>query len=159
MQCPFCQEIDTKVVDSRLGGEGQQIRRRRECISCAERFTTYETIELSLPRLQKKDGSFVQFKEEKIRAGILRALEKRPVTMEAVDKIVNRIIYRLRATGEREVTTQLIGEWVMGELKSLDAVAYVRFASVYRRFEDVEAFSTEIERLKSTEMDSLASMC
>ena len=148
MQCPFCQEIDTKVVDSRAGAEGQQIRRRRECISCQERFTTYETIELSLPRLQKKDGSFVQFKEEKVRAGILRALEKRPVKMEAVDKIINRIIYRLRATGEREVTTQLIGEWVMSELKSLDAVAYVRFASVYRRFEDVEAFHTEIERLK-----------
>jgi transcriptional repressor NrdR len=155
MQCPFCQEIDTKVIDSRaVGGDGQQIRRRRECISCAERFTTYETIELSLPRIQKKDGSFVQFKEEKIRAGILRALEKRPVTMEAVDKIINRIIYRLRATGEREVSTQLIGEWVMSELKDLDAVAYVRFASVYRRFEDVEAFNTEIERLKATEVSA-----
>jgi len=151
MQCPFCQEIDTKVIDSRaVGGEGQQIRRRRECISCAERFTTYETIELSLPRLLKKDGSFVQFKEEKIRAGILRALEKRPVKMEAVDKIIHRILYRLRATGEREVSTQLIGEWVMDELKALDAVAYVRFASVYRRFEDVSAFNAEIERLKET---------
>lgn len=152
MQCPFCQEIDTKVIDSRaVGGDGQQIRRRRECISCAERFTTYETIELSLPRIQKKDGSFVQFKEEKIRAGILRALEKRPAKMDAVDKIINRIIYRLRATGEREVSTNLIGEWVMAELKALDAVAYVRFASVYRRFEDVEAFNTEIEMLKSEE--------
>lgn len=151
MQCPFCQEIDTKVIDSRMvGSDGQQIRRRRECISCEERFTTYETIELSLPRLLKKDGSFVQFKEEKVRAGILRALEKRPVKMEAVDKIIHRIIYRLRATGEREVPTQLIGEWVMAELKSLDAVAYVRFASVYRRFEDVEAFNTEIELLKAT---------
>jgi len=151
MQCPFCQEIDTKVIDSRaVGGDGQQIRRRRECINCAERFTTYETIELSLPRLQKKDGSFVQFKEEKVRAGILRALEKRPVKMEAVDQIINRIIYKLRASGEREVSTQLIGEWVMGELKALDPVAYVRFASVYRRFEDVDAFNTEIERLKST---------
>jgi transcriptional repressor NrdR len=152
MQCPFCQEIDTKVIDSRaVGGDGQQIRRRRECISCAERFTTYETIELSLPRIQKKDGSFVQFKEEKIRAGILRALEKRPVKMDAVDKIISRIIYRLRASGEREVSTQLIGEWVMNELKALDAVAYVRFASVYRRFEDVEAFNTEIELLKAAE--------
>lgn len=152
MQCPFCQEIDTKVIDSRaVGGEGQQIRRRRECISCEERFTTYETIELSLPRLQKKDGSFVQFKEEKVRAGILRALEKRPVKMEAVDQIINRIINRLRATGEREVSTQLVGEWVMSELKALDGVAYVRFASVYRRFEDVEAFHTEIARLKEVE--------
>lgn len=153
MQCPFCQEIDTKVIDSRaVGGDGQQIRRRRECIGCEERFTTYETIELSLPRIQKKDGSFVQFKEDKIRAGILRALEKRPVKMEAVDQIINRIIYRLRATGEREVSTQLIGAWVMDELKALDAVAYVRFASVYRRFEDVEAFHTEIELLKATEL-------
>lgn len=155
MQCPFCQEIDTKVIDSRVvGGDGQQIRRRRECISCAERFTTYETIELSLPRLLKKDGSFVQFKEEKLRAGILRALEKRPVKMEAVDKIIHRIVNRMRATGEREISTQLVGEWVMGELKSLDAVAYVRFASVYRRFEDVEAFNTEIELLKATETES-----
>lgn len=151
MQCPFCHEIDTKVIDSRaVGGDGQQIRRRRECINCSERFTTYETIELSLPRLQKKDGSFVQFKEEKVRAGILRALEKRPVKMETVDQIINRIICRLRGSGEREVSTQLIGEWVMDELKSLDPVAYVRFASVYRRFEDVDAFNTEIQRLKST---------
>lgn len=152
MQCPFCQEIDTKVIDSRVvGSDGQQIRRRRECITCAERFTTYETIELSLPRLLKKDGSFVQFKEEKLRAGILRALEKRPIKIEDVDKLITRIMYRLRATGEREVPTQLVGEWVMQELKVLDAVAYVRFASVYRRFEDVEAFHTEIERLKATE--------
>ncbi len=150
MQCPFCHEIDTKVIDSRaVGGDGQQIRRRRECINCSERFTTYETIELSLPRLQKKDGSFVQFKEEKIRAGILRALEKRPVKMETVDQIINRIICRLRGYGEREVATKLIGEWVMDELKALDPVAYVRFASVYRRFEDVDAFNTEIQRLKS----------
>lgn len=154
MQCPFCQAIDTKVIDSRaVGGDGQQIRRRRECITCAARFTTYETIEISLPRVLKKDGSFVQFNEEKIRAGILRALEKRPVNLEAVDLIIRRIVNRLRATGEREVSTQLIGEWVMSELKSLDAVAYVRFASVYRRFEDVEAFHAEIQRLKSPEQD------
>lgn len=154
MQCPFCQAIDTKVIDSRaVGGDGQQIRRRRECITCAARFTTYETIEISLPRVLKKDGSFVQFNEEKIRAGILRALEKRPVNLEAVDLIIRRIINRLRATGEREISTQLIGEWVMSELKSLDAVAYVRFASVYRRFEDVEAFHAEIQRLKSPEQD------
>lgn len=155
MQCPFCNEIDTKVIDSRsVGGDGQQIRRRRECISCAERFTTYETVEIALPRVLKKDGSYVQFKEEKIRSGILRALEKRPVNTEAVDLIIKRIINRLRATGEREVSTQLIGEWVMNELKSLDAVAYVRFASVYRRFEDVEAFHTEIAKLKSPEIES-----
>lgn len=156
MQCPFCQAIDTKVVDSRaVGGDGQQIRRRRECITCSARFTTYETIEISLPRVLKKDGSFVQFNEEKIRAGILRAIEKRPVNSEAVDLIIKRIMNRLRASGEREISTQLIGEWVMGELKSLDAVAYVRFASVYRRFEDVEAFHAEIERLKSPEQDTI----
>jgi transcriptional repressor NrdR len=155
MQCPFCNEIDTKVIDSRaVGGDGQQIRRRRECISCAERFTTYETIEIALPRVLKKDGSYVQFKEEKIRSGILRALEKRPVNSEAVDLIIMRIFNRLRATGEREVSTQLIGEWVMNELKSLDEVAYVRFASVYRRFEDVEAFHAEIAKLKSNEVES-----
>lgn len=152
MQCPFCNEIDTKVVDSRtVSGDNQQIRRRRECISCTERFTTYETIEITLPRVLKKDGSFVQFKEEKIRAGILRALEKRPVSTLAVDEIIRCIINKLRAVGEREVSTQLIGEWVMDELKALDAVAYVRFASVYRRFEDVEAFNAEIERLKTPE--------
>lgn len=154
MQCPFCQAIDTKVIDSRaVGGDGQQIRRRRECITCNARFTTYETVEISLPRVLKKDGSFVQFNDAKIRAGILRAIEKRPVNSEAVDHIIKRIMNRLRATGEREVSTQLIGEWVMNELKSLDAVAYVRFASVYRRFEDVEAFHTEIARLKSPEQE------
>lgn len=155
MQCPFCLAIDTKVIDSRaVGGDGQQIRRRRECISCAARFTTYETVEISLPRVQKKDGSFVQFNEDKIRAGILRALEKRPVNSDEVDLIIKRIMKRLRASGEREISTQLIGEWVMSELKSLDGVAYVRFASVYRRFEDVEAFSTEIARLKILETEA-----
>lgn len=150
MQCPFCREIDTKVIDSRaVGSDGQQIRRRRECISCAERFTTYETVEIALPRVLKKDGSFVQFNEEKIRSGILRALEKRPVSTEVVDQIIKRIISQIRSSGEREVSTQQIGEWVMNELKALDAVAYVRFASVYRRFEDIDAFHAEIERLKA----------
>jgi transcriptional repressor NrdR len=152
VQCPFCHEIDTKVIDSRaVGGDGQQIRRRRECISCEERFTTYETVELSLPRVLKKDGSYVQFKEENIRSGILRALEKRPVSTEAVDLIIKSIISRSRASGEREISTQQIGEWVMGELKALDPVAYVRFASVYRRFEDIDAFHAEIEKLKAPE--------
>ncbi len=153
MQCPFCREIDTKVIDSRaVGGDGQQIRRRRECISCEERFTTYETVELSLPRVLKKDGSYVQFKEDNIRSGILRALEKRPVSTETVDRIIKSIVSRSRASGEREISTQQIGEWVMGELKDLDPVAYVRFASVYRRFEDIDAFHAEIEKLKTTEL-------
>lgn len=151
MQCPFCHAVDTKVIDSRaVGNDEQQIRRRRECTICAERFTTYETVELALPRVQKKDGSYVQFNEEKIRSGLLRALEKRPVAISAIDAIIHNITSKLRATGEREISTQRIGEWVMDELKLLDPVAYVRFASVYRRFEDVDAFHTEIKRLKES---------
>lgn len=153
MQCPFCRADDTKVIDSRLVAEGDQVRRRRECINCVERFTTYETVELSLPRLIKRDGSCVQFREEKLRAGIVRALEKRPVRTEQVDAAINRILKHLRATGEREIETQVLGEWVMTELKALDEIAYVRFASVYRRFQDVDEFQAEIVRLKS-EVDS-----
>jgi len=150
MQCPFCRTNDTKVIDSRLVGEGNEVRRRRECIVCEERFTTYETIELSLPRVVKRDGSCVQFREEKLRAGILRALEKRPVRTELVDASINRIMYRLRALGEREIETKILGEWVMTELRALDEVAYVRFASVYRRFQDVNEFQQEIARLQNT---------
>lgn len=148
MQCPFCHAADTKVIDSRLVAEGQQVRRRRECIACQQRFTTFETMEISLPRLIKRDGSFVQFEGKKLRDGILRAIEKRPISMEAVDNIVHNIMYKLRELGEREVSTQVIGEWVMQELKALDHIAYVRFASVYRRFEDIDAFSEEVARLK-----------
>ena len=156
MQCPFCHTIETKVIDSRaVGNDEQQIRRRRECTTCGERFTTYESVELALPRVQKKDGSYAQFKEDKIRAGILRALEKRPVSSNAIDAIIHRIISRLRASGDREVPTQRIGEWVMDELKMLDPVAYVRFASVYRRFEDVDAFHAEIKRLKEATAEDI----
>lgn len=150
MQCPFCRVDETKVIDSRLVGEGDQVRRRRECISCEERFTTYETIELSLPRVLKRDGSCVQFREEKLRAGILRALEKRPVRTEQVDAAVNRLLKRLRASGEREIETHVLGEWVMVELRGLDEIAYVRFASVYRCFQDIDEFQAEIARLKDT---------
>ncbi len=150
MQCPFCRVDETKVVDSRLVGDGDQVRRRRECISCEERFTTYETIELSLPRVLKRDGSCVQFREEKLRAGILRALEKRPVRTEQVDAAVNRLLKRLRASGEREIETRVLGEWVMAELRALDEIAYVRFASVYRRFQDVDEFRAEIALLKES---------
>jgi transcriptional repressor NrdR len=149
MQCPFCRADDTKVIDSRLVAEGDQVRRRRECISCAERFTTYETIELILPRLIKRDGSCVQFREEKLRAGLLRALEKRPVRTEQVDAAINRLLNRLRASGEREIETKVLGEWVMAELRALDEIAYVRFASVYRRFQDIDEFQEEIVRLKN----------
>jgi transcriptional repressor NrdR len=148
MQCPFCRVDETKVIDSRLVAEGDQVRRRRECISCGERFTTYETIELSLTRVLKRDGSCVQFREEKLRAGILRALEKRPVRTEQVDAAVNRLLKQLRASGEREIETRVLGEWVMAELRALDEIAYVRFASVYRRFQDIDEFQLEIDRLK-----------
>jgi transcriptional repressor NrdR len=150
MQCPFCQAQDTKVIDSRLvGDKGDQVRRRRECILCSERFTTYESIELSFPRLVKRDGSCVQFREEKLRGGILRSLEKRPVRTEQVDAAVNRLLNRLRESGEREIETKVVGEWVMAELRALDEVAYVRFASVYRRFQDVDEFKAEIARLRN----------
>lgn len=149
MRCPFCQTEETKVIDSRLGGDGDQVRRRRECILCQERFTTYETIELAYPRLVKRDGSCVQFREEKLRAGILRSLEKRPVRTEQVDAAMNRLLNRLRASGEREIETRILGEWVMSELRALDEVAYVRFASVYRRFQDIDEFGEEIARLRN----------
>lgn len=148
MQCPFCRAQETKVVDSRLGNDGLQVRRRRECISCHGRFTTYETVELSLPRVIKQDGSYVQFKEEKLRSGVMRALEKRKVSIDEIDAMVARIIQQIQASGERELSTGKIGEWVMDELKLVDHVAYVRFASVYRRFENIDEFSEEIARLK-----------
>ena len=148
MRCPFCSHLDTKVIDSREVGEGDQIRRRRECLGCKGRFTTYESIELNLPRIIKSDSRRESFDEEKLRAGILRAVEKRPVEMERVETAISNIKNNLRATGKREVKSIRIGNWVMEELKELDKVAYVRFASVYRSFEDVRSFLEEIERLE-----------
>lgn len=148
MRCPFCGAQDTKVIDSRLFGDGDQVRRRRECTLCSERFTTYETAELTLPRIIKQDGSRVPFDGRKLASGMTRALEKRPVSTEQVNDALNRIRRQLLATGEREVPSRQLGEWVMEELRSLDQVAYVRFASVYRKFEDVQAFREEIERLE-----------
>ncbi len=148
MHCPFCGAQDTKVIDSRLAGEGTQVRRRRECLTCGERFTTYETAELVMPRIIKQTGSREPFNEDKLRAGILRALEKRPVETEAIEAAIGRIQHRLRACGEREVSSRQVGEWVMDELRGLDQVAYVRFASVYRSFQDVAEFREEIERLE-----------
>jgi len=137
------------VVDSRLGGEGDQVRRRRECLSCKERFTTYETVELTLPRVVKSDGNREPFDEDKLRAGMGRALEKRPVSSEDVERGISHIKGRLRAWGEREVQSRIVGDWVMDELRVLDQVAYVRFASVYRSFQDVQEFREEIERLEN----------
>lgn len=149
MRCPFCGEPDTKVIDSRLANEGDSVRRRRECVTCGERFTTFETAELVMPRIVKRDGTRAPFDEEKLRSGIMRALEKRPVQMEDIEQAVNRIKHNLRATGDREVNSRQLGEWVMDELRELDEVAYVRFASVYRSFQDVNAFREEIERLQN----------
>ena len=148
MRCPFCGAQDTKVIDSRLFGEGDQVRRRRRCVICKERFTTYESAELNLPRVIKQDGSRVPFDGRKLSSGLTRALEKRPVSTEQLDDALNRIRRRLLASGDREVPSRQIGEWVMDELRALDQVAYVRFASVYRKFEDVNAFREEIERLE-----------
>jgi transcriptional repressor NrdR len=149
MRCPFCGAQDTKVIDSRLFGEGDQVRRRRECTVCKERFTTYESAELNLPRVIKEDGSRMPFDGRKLASGMNRALEKRPVGAEEVEAALNHIRRRLLASGEREIPSRQIGEWVMEELRALDQVAYVRFASVYRSFEDVNAFREEIERLEN----------
>jgi len=149
VHCPFCSHEETKVIDSRLAGEGHQVRRRRECQSCGERFTSFETAELVMPRVNKRDGRREPFDEHKLRSGVLRALEKRPVTSEQVEESVNRILHRLRTLGEREVDSRVLGEHVMEELRQLDEVAYVRFASVYRSFQDVTEFQEEIRRLQS----------
>ena len=148
MRCPFCGAQDTKVVDSRLSGEGDQVRRRRMCVVCKERFTTYESAELNLPRIVKRDGSRVPFDGRKLRSGMMRALEKRPVSTEQIDTAMARIQRRLMSSGESEVPALRVGEMVMDELRQLDQVAYVRFASVYRHFEDVAAFREEIDRLE-----------
>ncbi len=149
MHCPFCAAKDTRVVDSRLFGGGDQVRRRRECTACKERFTTYEQAELSLPRVIKRDGTRVPFDEGKLRSGMLRALEKRPVPSDAIEAAISRIKHDLVVKGERDVRSREIGERVMEALRGLDEVAYVRFASVYRRFQDVNAFREEIERLEN----------
>jgi transcriptional repressor NrdR len=148
MYCPFCGHEETKVIDSRLAGEGRQIRRRRQCLDCNERFTTFESAELVMPRLVKSDNSRQPFDESKLRNSMVRALEKRPVSADAFEQAVGRLVHRLRTMGEREVPSRLIGELVMEELRELDEVAYVRFASVYRSFQDVTEFQDEIKRLQ-----------
>lgn len=147
MHCPFCNAPDTKVIDSRLATDGAQVRRRRECVNCNERFTTYETAELTLPRVVKSDGNREKFDDEKIRRGLVKALEKRPVASEAIEQVINRIHKQLTAEGLREVPSSQIGELLMDALSEIDQVAYVRFASVYRSFQDVNAFREEIEKL------------
>lgn len=148
MWCPFCNHDDTRVVDSRITGDGMQIRRRRECAGCASRFNTYERPELIAPRIIKASGIREAFSEDKLRNGMLRALEKRPVETREVERAIRALLKEIRGVEEAEIPSSLIGEWVMRELSQLDQVAYVRFASVYRRFEDVQAFRDEIEMLE-----------
>ncbi|MCY4532282.1 MAG: transcriptional regulator NrdR [Gammaproteobacteria bacterium] len=152
MHCPFCSDHETKVIDSRLVADGDQVRRRRECLNCGERFTTFESAELVLPRVIKNNGNRQPFDEDKLRNGLLRALEKRPVSLELIDSTINRIKHQLRETGEREIRTRVVGELVMQALRELDDVAYVRFASVYRSFQDVEEFKKEIDRLGKAQL-------
>ena len=156
MHCPFCRAEDTRVLDTRLVAGGEQVRRRRECQSCSERFTTYESAELLMPRVVKSDGAREPFNDDKLRSGLARALEKRPVSTEALEELVNQIEHDLRATGERELPSRTVGETVMTRLKEVDQVAYVRFASVYRDFQDISEFQDEILRLKTEQQASQA---
>ncbi|HEX7682344.1 MAG TPA: transcriptional regulator NrdR [Trinickia sp.] len=153
MRCPFCRHEDTQVVDSRVSEDGAAIRRRRRCPACDKRFTTYERVELTLPAVVKKDGSRSEFDRRKIAASMQLALRKRPVSAEAIDAAVARIEYQLLGSGEREVRSERLGELVMNELLQLDKIAYVRFASVYRRFEDVSDFEDVIEEFRRPKAD------
>ena len=156
MYCPFCKAHETKVIDSRLVAEGEQVKRRRECLSCQERFTSFEVAELVMPRIIKNSGNRQPFDEDKLRAGLLRAIEKRPVSIEDVESSITRIKHQLRAIGEREIPSEKLGEAVMAELRKLDEVAYVRFASVYRRFEVVDQFRKEIEQLQKESTEQVS---
>ncbi|HCM47866.1 MAG: transcriptional repressor NrdR [Colwellia sp.] len=147
MYCPFCSANDTKVIDSRLVSDGHQVRRRRECLACHERYTTFESAELLMPRIIKRDGSREPFNEDKMLSGLTRALEKRPVSMEQIELAVNKLKSQIRATGEREISSEMLGDLIMAQLKELDKVAYLRFASVYLSFEDISEFADEITRL------------
>ncbi len=156
MHCPFCGHDETKVIDSRLAAEGRQVRRRRECLNCSERFTTFESPELVAPRLVKRDGRREPFDEGKLRTGMTRALEKRPVAVEDMEAAIQRIVHRLQTMGEREIPAARLGDLVMEALRELDEVAYVRFASVYRSFQDVTEFEEEIQRLQQLARASAA---
>ena len=148
MRCPFCGHEDSRVIDTRVTEDGLQVRRRRECPECAARFSTFESAELKLPPIIKRDGRREPFAEQKLRGGLERACEKRAVSLDQIDRIIDIVVRKLRTSGEREVPAKQLGDWVMQELKNVDQVAYVRFASVYRRFEDVQAFREGIERLE-----------
>lgn len=146
MYCPFCHEEETKVIDSRLVLDGAQVRRRRECLACHERFTTFESAELVIVII-KRDGRREPFSVDNLRAGMLRAMEKRPVSIDAVEEAIILIKQKIRDRGEREIDSSLVGEWVMEQLYRLDHVAYVRFASVYKRFQDISEFRETIDKM------------
>ena len=154
MHCPFCNTEETKVIDSRLVTGGTQVWRRRACVQCKARFTTYEQLHTSMPSVVKNDGRRSPFAVEKLRTGIQKALEKRPVSIEQIDALVHRLVRKLHNSGEREIASAVIGEWVMEALRELDPVAYVRFASVYRSFQDMNAFREAIQRLERPEPDT-----
>ncbi|MEN8719003.1 MAG: transcriptional regulator NrdR [Oceanococcaceae bacterium] len=147
MKCPFCNAPDTRVVDSRLAAEGYQVRRRRECPQCSERFTTFESAELVMPQVRKRGGESEPFDEKKLRRGLEHATYKTTVSPEQVEISLNHVMHKLRTMGEREVPAAKIGDWVMEELQELDQVAYVRFAAVYKNFQDVNAFRRELDEL------------
>ena len=147
MHCPFCGAVDTKVIDSRLVSEGNHVRRRRQCAACSERWTTYESAELVMPRIIKQDGVREPFNEDKLMAGLSKALEKRPVSIDKVEEAMSKIKANIRSGGEREVHSRDVGEQVMRALRELDEVAFVRFASVYRSFKDLNEFREEIDKL------------
>ena len=147
MKCPYCAELNTQVVDTRVNEDGDTVRRRRRCPNCDKRFTTYERVELQLPQVVKKNGSRCEYEREKLQGSMMLALRKRPVTTESLDAAIDRIEEKLVTLGEREVSSDRIGELVMRELKKLDKVAYIRFASVYRNFEDVDEFSEVIREV------------
>ena len=149
MKCPFCASTETQVIDSRVTEPGDSIRRRRRCLACQKRFTTYETVELRLPQVVKTDGTRADFDTAKLRNGFQRALHKRPVPTEYVDQAVERIVSQVLALGEREVPSRLVGEMVMQELHKLDKVAYIRFASVYRSFQDVSDFRDALKEVEA----------
>ncbi len=149
MKCPFCASAETQVIDSRVSEPGDSIRRRRRCLDCQKRFTTYETVELRLPQVVKTNGNRSEFDKEKIRVGFARALHKRPVPTEFVDQAIDRIVAQVLAQGEREIPSRQIGEMVMQELYKLDKVAYIRFASVYRSFSDVSDFRDALREVEA----------
>lgn len=155
MYCPFCHAEETKVIDSRLVADGAQVRRRRQCLECHERFTSFETAELLMPLIVKRDGRRESFNIENLRSGMLRALEKRPVSIDSLDAAVNAITQEIRRKGDREIDSQLIGELVMKELYRLDHVAYVRFASVYKRFKDVSDFRQTLDEMNEDKESNL----